>query len=291
MHKTSQMKQKILFIGLTTVDIQYFLEEHPMPNTKHKAEAPFVVAGGPAANAAIAFAYMGGTADFLSCIGNNPFEKILIDDFTQNKVKVIDAMNGIDYQPIVASIITNTTNSERTIITHHPEPVVVSNVLDIIDLDQYDMVLSDGFYPELALPICVKAREKGIPIVMDGGSWKPQMADLLPLSDIAICSENFIPPGCQNLGDIFDYTKNHGVQYTAISRGAFSIISNHGNIEIKKVEAVDSLGAGDILHGVFVWYYSQNYNFFDALNKASVIATHSTLSKGTRSWMNFNLPV
>lgn len=291
MHETGQMKQKILFIGLTTVDIQYFLEEHPMPNTKHKADAPFVVAGGPAANAAIAFAYLGGTADFLSCIGNNPFEKILLDDFSQNKVNVIDAMKGVNYQPIVASIITNTTNSERTIITHHPETVEVGNVLDIINLEQYKMVLSDGFYPELALPICLKAREKGIPVVMDGGSWKPQMADLLPLSNIAICSENFIPPGCQNLGDIFDFTKNHGVQYTAISRGAFSTISNHGNIEIEKVEALDSLGAGDVLHGAFMWYYLQGSDFFTALEKASKIATKSTLYKGTRAWMNFNLPV
>lgn len=48
----------------------------------------------------------------------------------------------------------------------------------------------------------------------------------------------------------------------------------------------DDLGAGDIFHGAFCYYYLKNSDFCDSLCRASAIAGHSCLFPGTRSWLN-----
>jgi sugar/nucleoside kinase (ribokinase family) len=229
------MNNRVLFIGLTTLDIQYFLESFPLPNTKHKTKAPLIAAGGPAANAAITYAWLGGKPDFFTCIGLNPFTDFLINDFEKHGVKTTDLLTKHPYQPIVATVITNTTNSDRTIITHHPDIVNIETELLEIDFTCYDFVFIDGFYPEIAIPICKRARSLGITVVLDGGSWKPQTPSLLPFVDVAICSENFVPSGCSSYREIIDFTMKQGVQLMAITRGGESIVTNLGEVKIERV--------------------------------------------------------
>ncbi|HOO85836.1 MAG TPA: PfkB family carbohydrate kinase [Prolixibacteraceae bacterium] len=280
------MNKRVLFIGLTTIDIQYFFDGFPLPNTKHKTEMPILAAGGPAANAAVTFARLGGEAHFLSCVGQNHFTEFVHNDYKACNVKLIDCFEGKALQPIIATIITNINNSERTILTHHPDNVEIGFDLESVEIGSYDAVFSDGFYPEIAVPLCQRAQSAGIPVILDGGSWKPQIPAILPHVDIAICSANFIPPTCKNYSDTIKYVMEQGVKKVAISRGFESIITNECEIKIERVEAIDSLGAGDVLHGAFIWYYFRCKTFTEALQKASIIATKSTMYKGTRSWMD-----
>lgn len=277
--------KKGLFIGLTTVDVQYFVESWPQPNTKMKTAAPVLAAGGPAANAAIAFSFLGGEAHFVSCIGKNALSDLLFSDFQQQRVRVIDVADNQNFDPVMATVVTNITNSERTIITHHPELNDSQYEIPHIDLSQYEFVMIDGFYPEIALPLCQQAQQKKIPVILDGGSWKAQLAELLPFVTIAICSANFMPPACSNIEDAFSFTLNKGVQLVAVSRGGESIVSTTGEIAVKKVEAIDSLGAGDVLHGAFCWFSDSHVDFKQALSKAAEVASFSSCYKGTRSWM------
>ena len=280
------MNTKGLFIGLTTLDIQYFVNEHPLANTKIKADAPVIAAGGPSANAAIAYAVLGGQAHFLTCIGENDFASFLKNDIEKQNVLLFDAFKNIEFKPIVASVVTNITNSHRTIITHHPEADVAKQVnVNDINIEDYAFVFTDGFYPEIALPFLKEARTKKVPVIFDGGSWKPQMPKILPFVDIGIFSGNFNPPGCETNLDIFKYVEKAGVKFAAISRGNESIVTPDGEIAVEQVKAVDSLGAGDILHGAFCKYYFEYNNFTKALQYASKVATFSTQYKGTREWI------
>lgn len=277
--------KKGLFIGLTTVDIQYFVDTWPAPNAKVKTGAPVLAAGGPAANAAIAFSFLGGEAHFVSCIGKNSLSDLLFSDFKQQQVKVIDVADKQDFDPVLATVVTNITNSERSIITHHPELNHIQYKIPRIDVGAYEFIMIDGFYPEIALPLCQQAQQKKIPVILDGGSWKPQLSELLPYVNIAICSANFMPPDCSNIDDVFSFTLNKGVQLVAVSRGGESIISTEGEIAVEKVDAIDSLGAGDVLHGAFCWFSDTDVDFKQALGKAADVASFSSCYKGTRSWM------
>lgn len=278
--------KKGLFVGLTTVDIQYFVEGDPVPNTKIKTEAPIVAAGGPAANAAVAFSYLGGEAHFISCVGENEFRQLILNDYTNQQIQLFDILEGKYYQPIVSTVITNLSNSDRTIITHHPEKLSLEPELDNIKPEAYDFIFTDGFYPEIAVPLCKAAKKKGVPVIFDGGSWKPQLPEIIPLVDVAICSNNYMPPGCRSKEEAIAYTHQMGVELVAISRGSESIVTQNQAIEVPRVDAVDSLGAGDILHGAFCWYWNKHANeFVPALKSASRVASETVKYKGTRSWM------
>jgi sugar/nucleoside kinase (ribokinase family) len=61
----------------------------------------------------------------------------------------------------------------------------------------------DGFYPETTLQICKLAKQHNLQVIFDGGSWKPGIEPLLNYVDIAICSENFIPPECIDYKDVY----------------------------------------------------------------------------------------
>ena len=54
------MKKNGLFLGLTTIDIQYFVDSFPASNVKVKTHPPEIMVGGPATNAAVAFAHLNG---------------------------------------------------------------------------------------------------------------------------------------------------------------------------------------------------------------------------------------
>ena len=181
-------QKKALFIGLTTIDIQYFVEHYPLPNTKLKTDSPLIAVGGPAANAAITFSVLGGKADFLTCIGANTFTSIVNDDLARYNVTVFDQLKDQATDPIVSSVITTLSNSDRTIITHHPQElnhtVPVNKITE--QLDDYDLIFVDGFYPELSKSILPEAKKRQIPVILDGGSWKTHLPELLKYIDIAI---------------------------------------------------------------------------------------------------------
>ena len=52
-------------------------------------------------------------------------------------------------------------------------------------------VITDGFNPEFGLKCAQLASQKGIPVVMDCGSWKPQYDEIFNFTDIVIASADF----------------------------------------------------------------------------------------------------
>ena len=62
----------ILFAGRTTLDAVYFLDALPGEDAKVFARAFHMAPGGPACNAAITHALLGGRATLLSAVGQGP---------------------------------------------------------------------------------------------------------------------------------------------------------------------------------------------------------------------------
>lgn len=284
------MSNRVLFIGLTTIDIQHFVDKFPKSNTKVKGEYPLINVGGPAANAAITASFLGLDVDFLSIVGENTFTSFIYNEFEKYNVSLIDALHGHDFNPIFASVITEVENSNRTILTHHPELKThdYSSIINQVQQNNYDIIFIDGFYPELAIPILKKA--KNCPTIFDGGSWKNHLDPMLNFIDIAICSDNFRPPHTKNHSEVFEFLTKHKIQHKVITRGNLPVLYQHSNsstteIAVEKVNAIDTLAAGDIFHGSFVYRFTQNSNIEYCIRKASEIASLSTTVKGPRDWM------
>jgi sugar/nucleoside kinase (ribokinase family) len=130
----------------------------------------------------------------------------------------------------------------------------------------------------------------GIQTVLDGGSWKDGTDRLLETIDTAICSADFKPPACRTADDTIAYLEARGVKEIAITNGPepiqFVSGSASGFIPVPQVHAVDTMGAGDILHGASCYYTAVGCAFEQALERAARIASESCCLHGTRQWMH-----
>jgi sugar/nucleoside kinase (ribokinase family) len=282
-----------LFVGLTTIDIQHFVPEFPQPNKKVKTAPPQIFVGGPATNAAVAFSYLNKHAFLASAAGSNAFNQFVKDDFETTGIRHFDLVEKQPQNTVIASVITSEDTGDRNIFTHHPEKINPSITPgQLFQSANPDILLLDGFYPEFSLKCAQLARQKKIPVILDGGSWKPQYSELLPLTDCVICSADFLPPKVEGTEALFRYFKNAGVKNTAISRGEKNILyeagESRGEVPVKSAEIIDTLGAGDFLHGAFCyWYLHFNFHFIKALEAASKLASFTCRFRGTRQWLNF----
>ena len=280
-----------LFVGLATVDLSYAVDEIPRRNQKISVSGQHIAVGGPAANAAVTFAFLGGRAGLVTAVGSHPLGAIIRTDLEKFNVVLHDVARRRNEPPPVSSIMVVRDTGERTVVSANA--AVFSPVRGEFNprwLSGVRVVQVDGHYMPLCIAAARLAHRRGIPVVLDSGSWKEGMVELLPFVDIAICSDDFRPPGCRDIDDVFEFLAGRGIGKIAITRGASGIrFVDHverGKIAVEKIRPVDTLGAGDIFHGAFCYYACQpGSSFRDALAAAARVASVSCRYPGTRSWM------
>ncbi|MGG6268423.1 sugar kinase [Leptolyngbya sp. AN03gr2] len=277
------MSKHGLFVGLVTLDLIYLAEAPPSSNQKIVAEETTIAAGGPATNAAIAFQHLGNSATVIGEIGSHPICHLIKSDLQTCGVQIVDLDPMKSESPPVSSIVVSKSSGDRAVVSIN---AVKSQVTDYsVFLDNIDIVLIDGHQMQIGSAIASQARERNIPVVIDGGSWKPGFETVLPYVDYAICSANFKPPTDQT---VFDYLQNFGISHIAITRGKNTVKLPTLEIDVPQVPVMDTLGAGDIFHGAFC-HYILEHSFIDALSKAAHVASHSCQFFGTREWMKHHI--
>ena len=274
------------FVGLTTVDIVYSIEGPPRQNTKNVVSEVGIFAGGPAANAAVTFAALGGRALLTTAIGKHPLGAIALRDLQDHGVDVIDLIPQFDGLPSLSSVIVSIPGGDRTVVS------TAGNALpelpfepDALAGEPAEVMMVDGHLPRLSSAAARQAKQVGIPVVLDAGTWKDELGRCLPATDYAICGEEFSPPGCESAAEIFDYLADMGVSHSAITRGERSILIPGGKVAVDPIGAVDTLGAGDIFHGAFCYSLAAGEAFEQALRSAASVARLSCESFGTRAWI------
>ncbi|MEB3278097.1 MAG: sugar kinase [Lyngbya sp.] len=278
-----------LFIGLVTLDFLYGVSEYPAKNQKVVASDYRVAAGGPATNAAVTFSYLQNHAKLLGVVGTHPVTELIRADLTQQNVILTDLDPTRPEPPPVSSILVTPTSGDRTVISINAVKSQASvESLPENCLDGVDIVLIDGHQIPVSQHLAKLAREQEITVILDGGSWKPGLETVLPYVDYAICSANFYPPHCQNAADVFTYLYDMDILYIARTQGdrpiQYRSPNREGEISIPPINAVDTLGAGDVFHGAFCHFILQS-SFVNALTAAAEIASRSCQSFGTRQWM------
>jgi len=279
---------KCVFLGLTTVDILNYLRKFPGSNEKVRADRQLFLAGGPAANAAVACAALGTDAVLITGLGRQQIADLARQDLLAHGVEVIELAQRADDMPVVSSIIIDESSGDRCVVYTSPDS---SRLLARLDYKQLltgaDLLMLDGYFLEAALDCVQQAKALDLKIVLDGGSWKDGLQKILPYIDYAICSEDFFPPGCKDTSAVVKYLQGVGVANIAISGGDGPIRlwqQSYQEVQVEKTKIVDTLGAGDILHGAFCHYLGEG-NFYQALAQASKVATTSCRYRGTRRWI------
>ncbi|NUS44488.1 MAG: sugar kinase, partial [Mycobacteriaceae bacterium] len=291
---TSPPKGRALFVGLATCDIAYLVDEYLSEDSKTQALDQFLGAGGPAANAAITFAFLSGESPaLLTALGQHFLTEVVRADLHRHRVQVLDATPTSAQAPPLSSIVVARRSQTRTIVSLDSSRIRAPfEPAHAKALHEVEIVLIDGHLTDMCQGIAEEAHRQGIPVVLDAGRWRPSHAALLPVVDVAICSAVFRPPGVEP-GDgpdaVLDHLLAAGVRFAAISRGPEAIVyagaGRRGGLDVPTTTAVDTLGAGDILHGAFCHFYRRHNSFDIALAKAASVAAESCRYFGPREWM------
>jgi sugar/nucleoside kinase (ribokinase family) len=279
-----------LFVGLTTLDLIYGVPRLPQPNEKQVATALEIAAGGPATNAAVTFRHLGNSSKLMSAIGQHPTAALVRSDLETQQVELWDlAPERIDPPTLSSILVTERTGNRAVVSRNALDLQVLGSQVPPNALDGVDIVLIDGHQIEVSGAIAQAARQQNIPVILDGGSWKPELGRILPFVDYAICSANFWPPGCFEPSEVMEYLqKAIAAPQIAITHGGkpiqFCNQGQMGKILVPMIQPIDTLGAGDVFHGAFCHWILQT-DFLTALSQASKIAALASQSFGTRQWL------
>ncbi len=262
-----------LFVGLGGIDMVYFVDHMPPENDKIKTNKYKIMVGGPALNAAIACAKLGGSATLVTGIGNSPLSSVIKSECEKWDIKIVDIMPGKD-MPNVSFVAIDMINSYRTIVSGQIECKNLKQLPSVF-FDKFDYCLYDCNLLSYTKALVRQLSEHNIPLVLDCGSWKDNILYALNYADIAISSEKFVSPEHK---DIFGLKEETQIKSVAKTRGGDSILydddNRNGEIEVAKLENVNTLGAGDVFHGAFChFFYDCKDDFELALKRASDFAS------------------
>ncbi|GHG99685.1 PfkB family carbohydrate kinase [Streptomyces lanatus] len=284
-----------LFVGLCTLDVIQLVDHVPGPDEKLTAHEQTVAAGGPAANAAVTFAHLGGAARLLTAIGSHPLALAVTADLDRAGVSVTDLAPHATGPPAVSSIMVTASTGQRAVASTNATAHRLAPPDDLGALvAACDIVQFDGHHMELATATAQAARSAGRLTVLDAGSWKPGTEILLEWIDVAVCSADFRPPGTRTATDVLRLLRRQGVTWAAVTQGGRPILwagpDSNGTVEVPSVPVADTLGAGDVLHGALTHHLATrrqptSEDFVRALRAASLVAARSCGSFGTRAWM------
>lgn len=280
-----------LFIGGATVDIAFSIEDLPERNTKIKANDLEVSSGGSAANAAVMFAALGGTARFTTRIGRHPLGLLIRGDLEKHGVTVTDLAPERTAPPPLSTVLVTQDDGDRTLITTaYGQSALPEAEVGIQAADEADIVLLDGFHLDAAEILARHAKTRGVPVVFDSGSWKPGLEAISPLIDYAICGGGFAVPERPGFDGFADFFLGHGARLAARTHGSepieWAIADARGHHRIPEQRPVkDTLGAGDFFHGAFCFALARGDDDFAALDYAARIVGQRIKTFGARRWL------
>ncbi|GAA3460713.1 PfkB family carbohydrate kinase [Saccharothrix longispora] len=227
----------VLCVGLTTVDVTQRVAEFPGPGLKVQSLGVEVTPGGPAANAARAVAALGHRAVLLTAVDGD------LGGFARERLHPVE-VHSVGEGPAVSAVVVRDRDGERTVVSRNAVDVAVS-AADPALVAGADVVLVDGHLGAAAVAVAREARRVGVPVLLDGGSWKPVLDELLPLVDVAACAEGFeLSEAELHARGVPLVVRTRGPRPVTWSRGGAT-----GSQEVPVVRVRDTNGAGDVWHG------------------------------------------
>ena len=272
------------------MDQIYSVERLPEAARKHFATGFREVGGGPAANAAVAIARLGGEARLWSRVGEDSVGDRIVRELEEEGVAVAGVRRIPGARSGCSAIVVDA-RGERMIVNFRghrmdPDP----SWLPLSEIRGAGAVLGDLRWPEGSARALGEARRLGIPALLD--------ADASPAreGEETLAAANHILFSSQGLVEFTGVSEMEGALRLAASRTGAWVGASAGQAGVHWMEAerlrhlpafavdvVDTLGAGDVLHGAFALALARGERIEDALGFACAAAAIKCSRPGGRT--------
>ena len=280
--------QVVVGVGLATVDLLFVcprIDERLLDASVFSMQG-----GGSAANMLAALAMMGQRTRFFGRIADDEHGHFILR--SMQNLRIDTSMLSIEPDRVSpVSIIQIDELSRRRKILRSRGNVTPLSPRDLPAglLNDARMLVIDGSQPALQAAIAEKARDKGIPVLLNASQLSGGMGELLSLSTIVIGAERFaheIAPS-DELGDSLREILNLGPSVALITLGESGSIGLEGTKLVEQealdVFVADTSGAGDAFAGAFAFANLRGWPLERAVPFANAAAGLVCRSLGARS--------
>ena len=279
----------VLCVGHAAFDVTMTAPHHPGADEKMRADALTLGGGGPAANAAVQVARLGGRAGLCTYLGHDIFGEAHLAELDEAAVDTALVLRGRHPTPV--SQILAKPGGARSVVNYKGDtPWLPANAVDTHRLEELSprVILFDGHEPLVSMRICDWATAHNIPSVLDAGSVHRGTRELAARVDYLVASETFARNFCAAdsvegcLGALAGISPN--VVITCGERGLiWQRAGQQGRLAAYPVEALDSTGAGDAFHGAFALAVARGMGWQDTLCFASAAGALTCTRLGARA--------
>jgi len=269
---------QVLLAGIAVLDLVYSVDKFPDKAIKYLTHDMQVSLGGCAANAAFAIARLGGQACLATRVGNDQVADQIVEIMTAAGVNSSLVNREEGCRSSVSSIFVDAQGERQIMHYRDPDLSTDASWIGADGIDGIDGCLADTRWPAAACRLMTLAREKGVAGVLDVEANDDDLGEAYKnASHIAFSSEG-----------LRDYTGNPD-RYSAlrlasktvrgwvcVTDGEDGVFYMNGNdlmhVPAFNIEAVDTLGAGDVWHGAFTLALAQNQSELEAIYFANAVA-------------------
>jgi ribokinase len=279
----------VVGLGYTATDYLSIVPHLPEPDTKLEAACLSIQGGGPVATGLVTVRRLGLSASYLGKVGDDEFGEFMLSELAKEGVDVSRVVREKGATSQFAFIMVDENNGTRTIVwTRGSVGKLKRGEADLDVIDTCKCLLLDDLEVEAAIEAATRARLATVPIVLDAGSLRPGMRELVALCDFVVTSKEF---GKQFTGEtdpvdaarrIHDETGRVSV----ITVGAEGAVCVHAGGVLRQegfgVRAIDTTGAGDVFHGAFVVGILKGWEIPKVLEFSCAVAAMKCRSLGGR---------
>lgn len=282
------MVTRVLCVGIATLDYVYSVETMPTGGEKYRSRDLAIVGGGCSGNASVAIARLGGQVWLATRLGDDVTGDQILADLASEGVDASGSLRAEGLRSPVSAILVDG-QGERMVVSYSDPrmPERTDWLLKALP-EGTGAVLADTRWGEGSLAAFRLAREAGIPGVLDGDR-KPPHPDLLGTASHVAFSAQALREAAGETDARAGLTKLAKTVPTwiAVTLGSEGVlfIENGEVVHLPgfAIEAVDTLGAGDVWHGAFALALAERQQERDAIRFANAVAAIKCTRFGGRA--------
>ena len=256
-------------VGSANADVIVHCHTLPRPGETILGGELLLVPGGKGANQACAAAALGGSVEFIGAVGNDGNGELLRDSFAKHEVGT--SYLHLSSQPTGTALIAVEDSGENLIVVAPGANNDVS--LDGINWNKFDVVIAQmEIKPEVVLAAAQSAKK----FILNAAPISDVSDDLLRECDVLIVNET----EAQSIN-------LNRVPYSVVTYGKNGAACFEYGTEIvraaaPRVEAIDTVGAGDTFVAAFAVRFALGESPADCLHYAVVAGALATLNPGAQ---------
>jgi sulfofructose kinase len=278
---------RIFGIGQCSLDYVGLIPAYPPPDVKCEFSNMVVQCGGPVATALVALKRWGMDGYMAGIVGDDDFGARITSALDDEGIDTGDIQVRQNQHSQFAFIVSEPATARRTIFWQRPtgQPLRPEE-LNIPLLRKCSALHTDGLFPEASLSACRKAKEAGIPVIVDAGTLRDGMLEIARFSDCFVTSETFSNALAATPEETCRILAGLGVHFTGVTLGAKGYVAliNGRFIQRKAypVNAIDTTGCGDVFHAGLTYGMVQGWDAEKCLDLGAWAAALVSTQMGGR---------